>query len=242
MTITKFKNDIKHGLITDFSPYLTKGYPETYREEMVKNGIYVHEAVAFKEQLPLIAAINKGYEKNQYEEWAYHQSSQVRETLAKNGYYPSKFVKDEDVNVRVAVCYKYPELSKELLHSTLNYLYIWAIVKERHNLPVKLLEIFTNTPIPQGIDGVYLNPIRKKLKAMTHEPSPLEASMSIQQLYLSDNQLWYKNISVDRCDRIDKLTYNYGKDIIVNYIEELVNPVTYYFAVDELYNKYRKMR
>lgn len=77
---------------------------------------------------------------------------------------------------------------------------------------------------------------------MTHEPSPLEASMSIQQLYLSDNQLWYKNISVDRCDRIDKLTHNYGKDIIVNYIEELVNPVTYYFAADELYNKYRKMR
>ena len=242
MTITKFKNDIKHGLITDFSPYLTKKYPETYREEMVKNGIHVHEAVTFKEQLPLIAAINKGYEKNQYEDWANHQSSRVRETLAKNGYYPSKFVKDKNVSVRVAVCYKYPELAKELLHSTLNYLHIWAIVKERHNPPVQLLEIFTNTPIPRGLNEVYLNPIRKKLNAMTYEPTPLEASMSIQQLYLSDNQLWHKDISVDRRIRINELTNEYGKDIITGYIDKLVNIKTYYNTVDELRYKYRKMR
>lgn len=234
MTITKFKKDIKQGLITDFSPYLTKKYPETYREEMVKSGICVQEAVAFNEPLPLIAAINNGYEKDQYQDWAYHQSIRVRETLSKNGYFPSKFVNDEELAVRTAVCYQYPELAKKLLTRTIDYLHIWAIVKETQYPRLELLDIFIKTPIPQGIDGVDLNPIRQKLNAMKHEPSILEESMSIQQLYLSDNQLWFRDIPIYRRNRIDELSDEYGKDIVACHIDKLVYPITYHDAVHEL--------
>ena len=118
MTFQTFKNDIKNNNITDFTPYLDVKYTEGYRAEMIKNNILVEESVARKEQLPLIAAIEKGYAKTHYKEWSCHQSASVRTALAKNGYFPTHFLTDKDVTVRTAVCYKHPKLAKDLLTKT----------------------------------------------------------------------------------------------------------------------------
>ena len=88
MTLQTFKNDIKNNNITDFTPYLDVKYTENYRAEMIKNNILVEESVARKEQLPLIAAIRKGYAKAHYKDWAHHQSAAVRKALATEGYFP----------------------------------------------------------------------------------------------------------------------------------------------------------
>ena len=75
---------------------------------------------------------------------------------------------------------------------------------------------------------------------MKHEPSLLEESMSIQQLYLSDNQLWFRDIPIYRRTRIDELSKEYGKDIIALHIDKLVQPILYHDAIHELRHKYRK--
>ena len=238
MTIQTFKNDIKNNNITDFTPYLDVKYTEGYRAEMIKNNILVEESVARKEQLPLIAAIEKGYAKTHYKEWSYHQSASVRTALAKNGYFPTHFLTDKDVTVRTAVCYKHPKLAKDLLTKTLNYMYIWNIIKETHTPPVELLEIFLETDIPRDIDGVYKRPVQNKLDVMTQKISPLEASMTVEQLFFANNPLWSKDISIERKQRIDQLTKEYGRDVIGQNIEKLLNVNTYYNTIDELRTKY----
>lgn len=64
MTFQTFKNDIKNNNITDFTPYLDVKYTEHYRAEMIKNNILFEKSVARKEQIPLIAAIEKVTQKH----------------------------------------------------------------------------------------------------------------------------------------------------------------------------------
>lgn len=151
MTLQTFKNDIKNNNITDFTPYLDVKYTENYRAEMIKNNILVEESVARKEQLPLIAAIRKGYAKAHYKDWAHHQSAAVRKALATEGYFPTHFLSDK---------------------------------------------------------------------------------------FFANNPLWSKDISIERKLRIDQLTKEYGRDVIGQNIEKLLNVNTYYNTIDELRTKY----
>ena len=117
-------------------------------------------------------------------------------------------------------------------------MYIWNIIKETHTPPVELLEIFLETDIPRDIDGVYKRPVQNKLDVMTQKISPLEASMTVEQLFFANNPLWSKDISIERKQRIDQLTKEYGRDVIGQNIEKLLNVNTYYNTIDELRTKY----
>ena len=57
MQIIEFIKKLEAGQITDFSPFLEKTYSEHFRLHMVKRGIHVHEALAYNEEMPILAAI-----------------------------------------------------------------------------------------------------------------------------------------------------------------------------------------
>lgn len=129
MFIEEFVNKLDTGQITDFSPFLEKWCSEHFRAQMVKRGILVHEALAYNEELPIVEAIRAGLMEERYEQWSTHNMHRVRKELAKRGYFPEVFVRDEDPYVRSAVFFAYPQLAEELLTDALTYLRTWETIK-----------------------------------------------------------------------------------------------------------------
>lgn len=55
----------------------------------------------------IINAIRKGEQKEKYLEWGKNGNKQIRYTLARHGYYPEIFIKDENESVKTA--YRRPQ-------------------------------------------------------------------------------------------------------------------------------------
>lgn len=222
MTIEEFINKLDAGKITDFSPFLEKTYSEHFRAEMVKRGIRVHEALVYNEELPVIEAIRADLMEERYEQWSTHNMHRVRKELAKRGYFPEVFIHDEDPYVRSAVFFAYPHLAEELLTDALTYLRTWEKIKFSRQISAEAFKAFLDTPIHPNVDNVYLSYVRRKYEAMTATPTPLEATMSIKQLFSADNPLWTKELTVNEQMRIARRIRDYGRKHIEEHLEEYI--------------------
>lgn len=222
MYIEEFTNKLDTGQITDVSPFLEKTYSEHFRAQMVKHGIQVHEALAHNEELPIIEAIRAGLMEERYEQWSTHNARRVRKELAKRGYFPEVFIHDEDPYVRSAVFFAYPHLAEELLTDALTYLRTWETIKFSRQISAEAFKAFLDTPIHPNVDNVYLSYVRRKYEAMTATPTPLEATMSIKQLFSADNPLWTKDLTVAEQIRIARRIRDYGRKHIEEHLEEYI--------------------
>lgn len=222
MTIEEFINQLDAGQITDFSPFLEKTYSEHFRAEMVKRGIHVHEALAYNEPLPILAAIRANLMEEHYEQWSTHNAWKVRKELAKKGYFPEVFSRDNDSDVRSAVFFAYPRLAKDALSNYPTYAKMWENIKFEREIPVELLEIFLHTPIPQERDDIYLSYVQRKYEGMKATPTSLEATMSFKQLFSADNPLWAKNLTVDEQMRLVRRIKMYGQEYVEEHLEECI--------------------
>lgn len=222
MYIEEFTNKLDTGQITDVSPFLEKTYSEQFRAQMVKHGIQVHEALAHNEELPIIEAIRADLMEERYEQWSTHNARRVRKELAKRGYFPEVFIHDEDPYVRSAVFFAYPHLAEELLTDALTYLRTWETIKFSRQISAEAFKAFLDTPIHPNVDNVYLSYVRRKYEAMTATPTPLEATMSIKQLFSADNPLWTKDLTVAEQIRIARRIRDYGRKHIEEHLEEYI--------------------
>ncbi len=222
MYIEEFTNKLDTGQITDVSPFLEKTYSEHFRAQMVKHRIQVHEALAHNEELPIIEAIRAGLMEERYEQWSTHNARRVRKELAKRGYFPEVFIHDEDPYVRSAVFFAYPHLAEELLTDALTYLRTWETIKFSRQISAEAFKAFLDTPIHPNVDNVYLSYVRRKYEAMTATPTPLEATMSIKQLFSADNPLWTKDLTVAEQIRIARRIRDYGRKHIEEHLEEYI--------------------
>ena len=222
MNIEEFINQLDAGQITDFSPFLEKTYSEHFRAEMVKRGIHVYEALAYNEQLPILAAIRANLMEEHYEQWSTHNAWKVRKELAKKGYFPEVFSRDNDSDVRSAVFFAYPRLAKDALSNYPTYAKMWENIKFEREIPAELLEIFLHTPIPQGRDDIYLSYVQRKYEGMKATPTPFEATMSFKQLFSTDNPLWAKDLTVDEQMRLVRRIKMYGQEYVEEHLEEYI--------------------
>lgn len=77
-------------------------------------------------------------------------------------------------------------------------------------------------PIPQSLDNVYLSYVRRKYEAMTVTPTSLEATMSFEQLFLANNPLWTKELTVDEQMRITRQIREHGRDYVCEHLAEYI--------------------
>lgn len=222
MYIEEFINKLDAGQITDFSPFLEKSYSEHFRAQMVKHGILVKEALAYNEELPIIEAIRANLMEERYEQWSTHNMHRVRKELAKRGYFPEVFIHDKNPYVRSAVFFAYPQLAEELLPDALTYLRTWERIKFARRISTEAFKAFLDTPIHPNVDNVYLSYVRRKYEAMTATPTPLEATMSIKQLFSADNPLWTKDLTVAEQIRIARRIRDYGREYVEEHLEEYI--------------------
>lgn len=231
MKLHKFKDLLDKGEITDYTPYLDRNkYKQSFREELINRGICIEESLAHQEERPIIAAIRNGYATDRYEEWS-SLNKPVREALAKAGYFPEKFIKDAKSDVRVAVFHAHPQYIDQLLTYKNDYENVGEIISHQKEPNVDVLRVLLSAPTPQYARALSKNAIRQKYEAMTTEMQPLFATMSLKQLYLADNPLWGRDLTIHLISTIRDVTLRMGKETIAQFFDDLVNPETYHEAL-----------
>lgn len=157
----------------------------------------------------IINAISKGQQKEKYLEWAKNGNAQIRYTLARHGYYPEIFIKDENESVRIETVATHPEYIQYLLNDDEQYETVNNILSKKRDIDIdvlrqhiKDLKIFN--------DMYFREDMELKLEAMMHEPTPLELTMTRYQLYLAKSPLWARDLTPDD---IYNVLCTYYKDI-----------------------------
>lgn len=147
-------------------------------------------------QRPVIITtiLNSGYGKEFYHKWKNHPATVVRWELARRGYFPEHFLHDRELNVQLQILDEHPEY---LHHFTKNTNIVIGVYQKMSLIPKpKLQDLldFRETCIEAEQQGK-VDIIDYKISSY-REPTPLEATMTLEQLYLSDNSLWAKNFDM----------------------------------------------
>ena len=137
----------------------------------------------------IIKAINNGEHKGYYEKWSQHEDSNVRYTLAINGYFPDRFIKDTNEDVKMGVLSSHPEYIHHLLDDETVYQRVNLVIeKEKYPDVDVLAEHIEN--VKKFNSDFYIEDMEIKLKSSTHTPTPLELTMTPVQLYKANSPLW----------------------------------------------------
>lgn len=114
----------------------------------------IDELIADADPLFLDGVISEGYGKERYDEWKNHERKEIREALAKYGYYPEHFINDKEPYIQETVVEKYPEYCGQLL--TRNKKQHWKFVCDRIDETTKLdyIKTFLDAPVAEEIDNI----------------------------------------------------------------------------------------
>lgn len=196
--IDNFRYELDQGLITNFAPYLKRNVKSHVRCELAKRGLCVEE-MARMEEVPVVCAlITNGYATEFYERWSKHTSPDIRFELAKNGYFPEKFVRDRSKIVRAAVLEKHPEYAFQLLGGT-NYERDRAegVIRNMTDITLEQMETYVRKIGGLDLRGEHY---RLKLESLRKVPTPMEATMMPQALHKIGNPLWARGYSLKQLE------------------------------------------
>ena len=141
---------------------------------------------------PIIAGlISKGLATEHYDEWKTSEHPEIQHAFA---------VTDL-------------EYCKQLL--ALNSLDHWNFVCNQINETTNTdcIKIVLEAPVPNDIDQRKLQAIHIMYKAKTSQPSPIEKTMSLPQLFQSQSPFWANNLTLNRIESILDLYDTIKSDI-----------------------------
>lgn len=136
----------------------------------------------------IIRSIRTNKQIEKYEDWSQHANEGIRYELAKQGYFPDKFINDKSPNVRRMTVTAHPEYLTKLLkqkdvrvvaHLLMEEVYPDIEVLKQHIEDIKTFE-----------PHYFRKDVELKLSALTHKPTLLELTMTPYQLYLANSPLW----------------------------------------------------
>lgn len=137
----------------------------------------------------IIKAIRNGEHTEFYEKWSHHEDSNVRYTLAINGYFPDRFINDKNDNVRMVVLTVHPEYTRHLLDDATLYQRVNLYLEQQRYPDVDVLAKHIEN-VKKFNSDFYIEDMEIKLKSLTHTPTPLELTMTPVQLYKANSPLW----------------------------------------------------
>lgn len=128
--------------------------------------------------------------------------------LAEKGLFPDHFINDAEDDVKFETICQHPELipkftqvldNIEYLPSVVNAVYKWR------NFDPKIGQLVYDKSVEYKLNNIA--ELDLKLKAINHEPTAIEKTMSLQQLYDSGNPLWAKNYTPQQIAALLKKQY-----------------------------------
>lgn len=156
--------------------------------------------------------IRNGEGKKFYAEWAKHEDSAIRYTLAQMGYYPEIFIDDKQLAVREMALRAQPEYLTKLLGTKENLMIVNEYLEEQADIQVAVLEQHIQD-MENYKSGYYIEDMKAKLKALKHQPNPIETTMTPLQLYKTGSPLWALPFRPQAIYEIQVIENGYGKDI-----------------------------
>lgn len=155
-----------------------------------------------------IAMIQSGEGQIYYEEWAHNGDLSVKCELAKHGYFPEYFLREDTPFVTTHALKAHPEYLPKLIEST-KYCQIFAVhevlIDKRNVTEYELLThiyILNDKLRDDPYDyGGFSNidrraEMRMKIAAEKVKPTDLEATMTREQLYELKNIAWARGLTV----------------------------------------------
>lgn len=140
----------------------------------------------------IIKAIENGQHQNKYDEWKRHYLSDVREALAKHGYFHNELIFDENKSVCDMVLRTNPDAIVYIINHP-EYEYFLLNYFEDQTYPdTRYLSEFLNNFAANDADYPTL---KIKLSSLTTEPTIFESTKTSKQLYYAQSPLWAKTLS-----------------------------------------------
>lgn len=201
LKLSEFIEGVKNNTITNYEEYLYGVDTWEHREYMAVKGIYVDELVKLNEPGIIRRLIMSGHGTEYYEEWKTHPDWEIRKEIAENGYYPDEFMKDKNDKVRIAVFDANPtyEILEILIQDVrlheqiMPRLYYWADINEQIiELISKYVDIIDSEK--ESVDA--------KLQALKQPVTAMTSTMTTEQLYLANNPLWARNLTIGHINTI----------------------------------------
>lgn len=140
----EFKKQLENGSITDPRPYIT--WSGAFREVMAAKGLCIDEIIPYDDPLVLVTLIRHNYATEHYEKWKKHKDKRVRQELARRGFWPEVFIKDENNDVRAMTVAAHPELIMRVRNSGVEWANVKYIVENDPNVTVEALDFFLSLP------------------------------------------------------------------------------------------------
>lgn len=176
------------------SDYVRADIHEEYLKAIAYQGLCVEELIELDNPELIKVFIETELAEGYYEKWKDHPDMEIRYLLAESGHFPEHFINDEEPDIKLATVNRYPELipkfpqaldNSEYLSTILDGVYKWT------EFDPEIGQMVYDKAIERNYTG--LEPLELKLKAMSQALTPLEKTMTNQQLYDSGSPLWAHN-------------------------------------------------
>lgn len=176
------------------SDYVRADIHEEYLKAIAYQGLCVEELIELDNPELIKVFIETELAEGYYEKWKDHPDMEIRYLLAESGHFPEHFINDEEPDIKLATVNRYPELIPKFPQALDNSEYLSTIldgVYEWTEFDPEIGQMVYDKAIERNYTG--LEPLELKLKAMSQELTPLEKTMTNQQLYDSGSPLWARN-------------------------------------------------
>lgn len=194
----EFEHQVLAGEITDFEPFFENDiFNYHLRYVLAKNDIEVNRVIEMDGPSTILGFIGDRVHTDRYGEWKNHSDVNVRQALARAGYFHDEPIHDPDDQVRRVIIEKDMHQGLKRLHDEEDMQNIKFVLENSINPDVDLLAAYIDVTTKQN--NSYPNPALKlKLKGMCHVPTAIEKTMSEEQLFETGCPLWTKPYTANR--------------------------------------------
>lgn len=146
----------------------------------------------------IIKAIKNGEQKDKWDQWLHHESSEVREALLDANYKIEHFVTDDNDVIRYLLMDKAHHLIPEIVdHNPIDLFIATNILSADPNVEKELLKYIRNSSAICEYPHLG-SAIDLKIQSMEITPTLIESTMSNSNLFALGNALWAKSYSAEQ--------------------------------------------
>lgn len=195
MRLAKFIEKLDNGEIKDLKPYIEKEKLDILLE-IADRGLEVDYLLKRGEFEVIRTLIQNGHASEYYNFWKHHSNKTIREEMAKKGLFRDEFIKDGNYEVRLAAAGKDPEYLIKLANKAKADIERRKITNrfcEISQLTVEQIDFILQSEHKTHMETAYW----LKRHGMIKEPTALEKTLTVTQLFMLNNPLWTLGLSAN---------------------------------------------
>lgn len=236
----EFIEKLEKNEITDFTEYLENA-PIEYLVPMARRGIEVENLLKRGEETLVKTLIRNGHAQEYYDMWKHHSEPSVLIALAECGWFSDFFAKDKRCEIRAAAIVGNPSYIPKLMkRSVTERNQSFKVLQQLTSPDPEILKAFMEYALQDRVMPKDKQRFELKYESMVKEPSVLERTMTPYALFMANNPLWVRGISIDQLSRIDATLETAKENEHLELLEPIFDQMLTVKAAWEAGNMYRE--